>query len=431
MWRPILPGSSLKGAIRTALLDQVNGDASLQQVPDRRTGGMRRENNQELQQRLFDYRAGQFHLDPMRLVQLGDAADVRSADTLGTEIRYAVNRKRQPVLKDGRELASMAENLRQVIECIPPLRPRAFGGLLTLQELGKLTGAKLPDPDLRWRLTDIAAACNAFYRPQLDDELAQLASRGYLDTRWAQTVQQILTTHGAALAANRAFLLRLGFHSGAESVTLNGVRDIKIMQGKDPKTGKTRFEYLPVTKTIWLAAHDIQERRELLPFGWVLVETAAVGQALPSWPAELLTATADYSADERRWLQTITGRRAALQVALEQLRAREMAQLAAAEVAQREAEVAAAQLASLSAEARQLAQLRELLARDRAANVKQAGGELSNTLVELLKMAQDSWPAADCAALAALAEEIYAFVGWPSKQKKAARQAQIQALRGK
>ena len=53
--RPILPGSSLKGAIRTALLDSVNGGDSLCQVNDRRTGRTRKENNQELQQRLFHY----------------------------------------------------------------------------------------------------------------------------------------------------------------------------------------------------------------------------------------------------------------------------------------------------------------------------------------------------------------------------------------
>jgi len=229
----------------------------LRQVQDRRTGRERPENNQELQNRLFEYRAGRFEQDPMRLVQLGNAADVRPPETLGTEIRYAVNRKRQPVTKDGRELAAQAENLRQVIECLPSLRPRAFRGLLSLQDLGGLAGPKLPAPDLRWTFEELADACQTFYRPILERELQELGSRGYLDATWRAAIRQILDAQQPAFAARRAFLLRVGFHSGAESVTLNGVRSIKINMGRDPQTGRTRYEDLPVTKTIWLAAQEI------------------------------------------------------------------------------------------------------------------------------------------------------------------------------
>jgi len=144
--RPILSGSSLKGAIRTALLDLVNdGEAP-----------RRGERNRDLQQRLFRYR--QFDLDPMRLVQIGDARDLTPAETYATEVRYAVNRKRQPVLKDGREIAAQAENLRQVLECVPPLRPQAFSGQLGVQDVTGLSSRKLPDPQLRWTFADIAAA---------------------------------------------------------------------------------------------------------------------------------------------------------------------------------------------------------------------------------------------------------------------------------
>lgn len=59
---PILPGSSLKGAIRTALLDGINHGRSLQG----------QEKNLNLQQRLFQY--DKFEQDPMRLVQLADAS---------------------------------------------------------------------------------------------------------------------------------------------------------------------------------------------------------------------------------------------------------------------------------------------------------------------------------------------------------------------
>ena len=64
---PILPGSSLKGAIRTALLNQEN------------EGRGRRDNekSQDLQQRLFGYR--RFEKDPMRLVHVSDAMSAGGA----------------------------------------------------------------------------------------------------------------------------------------------------------------------------------------------------------------------------------------------------------------------------------------------------------------------------------------------------------------
>lgn len=424
--RPILPGSSLKGAIRTALLDRCNAGASL--LPEERNRPSP-QGNLALQQRLFHYRPNAFDHDPMRLVQIGDAADQRPAASIGTEIRYAVNRKRQPVLKDGRELAAMAENLRQVLECVPPLRPRAFLGGLTLQDPGALDSPKLPDPRLRWTFADLAGACNAFYRPILNGEQRELRQRGYLDDDWLATVTKILASRQADLDANRAFLLRVGRHSGAESVTLNGVRDIKINMGRDPQTGKTRYENHPAAKTVWLAAHDIQDRRDLLPFGWLLVEAVPDGHAFAPWPTELLDATASYAAAEPDWLTAMQTRRDELQARRDEQRARDQAQREAEERAQQAAAQQAALLASLSVEGRQLAMLHELLERDRRANARLAGGELASSLVSLLKDAHASWPAAECLALAALAEEIYAFTGWPSGQKKRDRKQQIQALR--
>lgn len=424
--RPILPGSSLKGAIRTALLDQVNAGASLRPEERNRPSP---QGNLALQQRLFHYQPNEFDRDPMRLVQIGDAADQRPAATIGTEIRYAVNRKRHPVLKDGREIDAMAQNLRQVLECVPPLRARAFLGSLTLQDPGALDSPKLPR--LRWSFTDLAHACNAFYRPILERERRELRSRGYLNGDWLATVEQILASHQGDLDANRAFLLRVGRHSGAESVTLNGVRDIKINMGKDPQTKRNRYENLPEAKTVWLAAHDIQDRRDLLPFGWILIEAVQDGQTFVPWPSDLTDTTAVYTIAEPDWIAAMQARRDELQTRAAEQRARDQAQREADEQAQRAAAQQAALFASLSEEGRQLATLRELLERDRRADARLAGGELASALVGLLKQAQDAWPASECVTLADLAEEIYSFIGWPASKKKRERKEQIQALRDK
>jgi CRISPR-associated protein Csm5 len=420
--RPILPGSSLKGAVRTALLDRVNAGEGL---PQQERSLRPQQQNQALQQRLFRYREfDKFEQDPMRLVQLGDALNQSATDLYATEVRYAVNRKRYPVMKNGHELLSQAENLRQVLECVPPLRPRAFLGRLTIQDPGELHSQKLPDPTLRWTLADIAAACNDFYRPIFDREREELQGRGYLDSAWSQAVDRVLGVMHEAITPNRAFLLRIGRHSGAESVTLNGVRRIKIMQGKGEKP-----EYLSEVKTFWLAAREIQDRRHLLPFGWVLVECAREGETFSPWPTERMAALESYSREAVSWRQRTEDRRTELRNRLTAEKAREAERQQAEKQAQEEEKARAARWAELSEEQQAIENLREQFVADRAAGHKPAGGALANRLAELLREAV-TWKQAESALLAALAEQIYGFVGWGSGKKKKEKRARIEKLKG-
>jgi CRISPR-associated protein Csm5 len=289
--QPVLFGSSIKGAIRTALLDEVNGGARLQQVEDRRTRKFRDENNQELQNRLLQYRAGKFELDPLRLVQLADAAWTGEAGLPAAQVYLAVNRKKAPVVDaQGKLRKSRAEagDLYQILECVPSLHYRAFSGQLNLQsvagvdERDQRNNRRLPAADLRFDAARIAQACNDFYLPIFADECQLLMQRGYLDAAWYHTVQQLL--EASAVQRGEAFLLRVGRHSGAESVTLNGVRTIKILQGKDAKP-----EQRDAAKTVWLAADTQDQSKNLLPFGWLLVEIQPLATGVSDWP-ELKTA---------------------------------------------------------------------------------------------------------------------------------------------
>lgn len=268
---PIIPGSSIKGAIRTALLDDVNDGQPLQQVEDRRTHKWRKENNQELQERLMQ---GKFATDPMRLLNVGDAS-YQTPVLFGSEIRFAVDRKKREVLKDGKPVQSQAEakNLYQLLECLAALRYRSFGGSLTVQDLGNLDArGKTPDKTLRWTIQDIATACNDFYLKQFEKELAILKERRYLHPDWEKLANQVQNgVIKRKLDGGKAFLLRVGRHSGAESVTVNGVRNIKILEGKGAD-GRQKSSYQPEAKTVWLAADSHDTRSGMLPFGWVLVE---------------------------------------------------------------------------------------------------------------------------------------------------------------
>ncbi len=409
----ILPGSGLKGAIRTALLDAVNDGQSLPAALRRD-----RQKNQRLQEQLFGYTMGKLEHDPLRLVALGDAY-LTAPEGFATQVRFAVNRKKDAVFLGGQEMDSQAERqgLYQLLECLPPLLPRAFEGSLTIRDTGGLASPKWPS--LRFGFPEIALACNRHYRPLLAAELRLLKSRGFLDNDWEQALAQVLTGPIAqALEQNRAFLLRVGRHSGAEAVTLAGVRDIKIMRGP-----REQPDWLDHAKTVWLASDERLAQRHLLPFGWLLVEPWQQDQDLSPWPE---VAFAHGIGD---WKRQVGERQAQLAGALAQSRQQEQERAdAQAAAAQAEAE-RQARLASMTAEERAVATIRALLDRDRTAGRKEAGGELANALMQALKQAESAWSGPVCRQLADLADEVYGFIGWPASKKKQERKALIQAVR--
>jgi CRISPR-associated protein Csm5 len=288
--KPVLYGSSLKGAIRTALLDGVNRGARANE----------RKGLHEFQGRIFQYydserRRLQLERDPMRLIQLADAR-WRGPKTLPpTRVHFAVNRKRAPVVDERGVLRkSQADNLYQILECISPGLYRGFAGNLTLQSLSALAdrfAGSVPASALRFSIQQIVRACNAFYQRILENELQKMHERGYVEDAWVKGILHLLHTSKERLERGEAFLLRVGRHSGAESVTLNGVRSIKIIRGKDSE-GKMRTNQSANALTWWLAAQDKDQMQELLPFGWLFIEVVPDGQDAADWePLQSLCAT--------------------------------------------------------------------------------------------------------------------------------------------
>jgi len=257
--QPLFPGSSIKGAIRTALLDKENNGKK----------PYARIKNQKFQS---DILQGSFHTDPFRLISISDAHWQSDHSLPTSQIQFAVNRKREPVMKDGVLIQSQAEksNLYQLLECIPAIGGQLLQGTIQIQDVSQIKqdDNKLPKQVNQWDIKDIAQACNAFYYDLFQKELYQLKQRGYVQQGWLDKIEQLLAQGlFKRMDEGEVFLLRVGRHSGAEALTLNGVRSIKIMQGRG---NKPAWEDKP--KTWWLAANEISEKTNMLPFGWVLVE---------------------------------------------------------------------------------------------------------------------------------------------------------------
>ena len=264
--QPVIPGSSLKGAIRTALLNSINKGEPFTNEEARREKNA----NAMLQKRLFKY--NNLEDDPMRLIHVDDTHSVHN-DGCHTEIRFAVNRPRNET-KPGQTKRSMAEDkgLYQLLETLPELDVRKFQSRLMIQDVKSIKQTdKLSEKQHHWTIEQIVRSCNQFYSPLLSQELRTVSQRNYVAPEWKQRMKKLLDGIKPLLLSNNAMLLRVGRHSGAEAVTLNGVRNIKINLGKD-KSGKNKYEYKAEPRTLWLAADAEASRSEMTPFGWVLIE---------------------------------------------------------------------------------------------------------------------------------------------------------------
>ena len=262
---PYIPGSSFKGAIRTAMLDHLNLERKPSWDDNVQKG------TSKLEARLLGHgdEPNKFERSPLRLLKIADLMPATHAEP-ARRVMFGVNRKKKQVIKDGQELQPKGIAARK--ECILHGQYRAFVADAVLLSLNPHNDSKTtPVPELRpTDFRTIAQQSNAHNQIRLRREMSILDSRGLVNPVWKQSIDALLAGDvGKKLAAGDAFLIRLGRYGGAESKTLSGegVASIKIMgaKGQPPAFEST-------TKTVWLAAEREDEQKHLLPFGWAVVE---------------------------------------------------------------------------------------------------------------------------------------------------------------
>ena len=372
-----LPGSSLKGAMRTAWLDKINNGRP----------GQSGEKASALEARLLD--GGKFETDPFRLVRVGDAQGAAVA----SQVVFSTNHKKREVVRDGVLLLGRGPTARR--ECVAPAQWAALRFDLSLDGLaGQHIDRKTPAPAGRigdWQR--LAAACQRYYLPRLRVLLDLLDTRRLAHPAWLAGVRALLSELAPQMARGEVVLLRAGRHSGAESVTLDGVRDIKIMKG--PKE-QPAYSSEGAT-TVWLAAHDETARSDMQPFGWLLLHRDGVElPALQAWCA--LQAKPEMAAAQTRLAQA-RDQAQRDRVARDGQVAEQQARL---EAERQAAEHAAQRRQSLSPEGRAVADLEARLLAHTSAKKQAIGGALWPAVAQLMA-ASSAWAEpADRLALAAL-----------------------------
>jgi len=371
---PFMPGSSLKGAMRTAILDAINNGRPLAATD----GGKAR----AMEKRLLE---GDFAADPLRLLKISDTLPQTD---IGRKIVFCVNRKKRKVLKDGQEIQSKGVATRK--EVIVQGQYRALQADLTLHDLqDREQGKDLPVRHLRpTDMRRIALDCNRYYEKILLQELAVLEERRFVTDAWVAWIRQTLREDlRVKLDRGDVFLLRVGRYTSAEAKTLEGVRSIHIPQAKQPKD-----KHVTSAHTVWLAADSEQADSDMLPFGWLLVEID---------PQDILPQLRESLAGQARShpnMQALRARFMAERAAAEERKAQAARERAKAEaLAQAALATAAAQAverAAMSPNSRTIADLQKTL--DQAIRQKQPSGPLFDQTFAVLRAAlEPAWSPAE------------------------------------
>lgn len=224
---PYIPGSSLKGAIRTALMSKRNKQKPLDKTLLKK--------GSDAERILYNYEDPT--TDPFKALKLQDCCATASFFTrIGTT---------ENVKKDRDE--ATGQGVSTYMEYIPP--ETSFEGSLSLI---KYVGQS----SFNETIETIREACNDFYYKILGNNESDQTHTHKIDASLFEKAKILI-------GKPNSFLISLGKHGGAESKTIDGLRKIKIMQrkGKPPRTQDSSTTY-------WFA----NDETERLPFGWCVVE---------------------------------------------------------------------------------------------------------------------------------------------------------------
>jgi CRISPR-associated protein Csm5 len=214
--KPVIPGSSLKGAIRTALLNKRLADlpdGEYQRLHDN-TNLQDRRADESLQKRLLNYRDPKD--DPLRCVAVGDCPfPVKDTQLVGLMKNVSVS-------KSGDEIFSI-EKLQIQAEI---LRGRLLGGKAK-GDFSLTLDLELPNQIVRGErliqnavsMEEIVTACNGFYLSAFEDEYKTFYQNAL---EGAEIAGQLRKALGEVRGQKDRFVLRLGRWSQVESMTYTG-----------------------------------------------------------------------------------------------------------------------------------------------------------------------------------------------------------------
>lgn len=251
---PYIPGSSVKGALRTALLQHLVNTSHIKISSNDIERDRRFAANLEKQ-----FFGKDFHLSPLRLLKI---SDFMSANQLRHEIIFSKNFP----YEQGK---SGAPDTRQ--EVISELQFRSLTASVTLQARENRTARRKGEevdlmPKKSYTIQEVAEFCNDFYLKQLRSQVTDRRLKDVWEKTWLQKITALLedSDFQRRIQSNQAFILRLGRFGGKASKVL-----------------EQAFAHKP-PKTTCLSAR-LDNKKNSIPFGWAVVEIEQSSKNLETW----------------------------------------------------------------------------------------------------------------------------------------------------
>ena len=266
---PYIPGSSLKGCLKTFWMSENNRHS---EMPIKRNCS-----DAPGKFDLKDFEKSQlnagFSEDPFRFVKISDLYPVKNDKVFDSMMMYAVMFPKKSDSQQDQNKASKRASLTVALEVIP--KGNIFEGVITLDD----QEAYPKDKQVRKiSMEGLMQRSQGYYRLNRKSKDKQ-GNEKPVPSKTKREIN-VLKEIGGAVDFNCAkelwervdkdcFLVRLGHHSSAEFITIDGCRSIKITppQVKQPV-------YSDHSTTIWLASSKKKpdSPRELQPFGWALLD---------------------------------------------------------------------------------------------------------------------------------------------------------------
>lgn len=243
--QPYIPGSSLKGSLRTAYLNLLARETRSAQSPVKKS--------KDLEERLL---GGSFFSDPLRFLHISDL----QPKEVSRKIVYSVNKKKKVSKYE-------PQGPFQILEAIQP-RSVFEGTVEIVSPIGKAADLRVADSLNSLNPLKLFNAVKNFYIKSLFPEEEEIAQN------IGTNLDLVKEGKDQSEKDESLHLVRIGRHSGAEAVTIEGHRNIKIMQKKGEKP-----KYEDHSTTVWLASDKRKPNNtaNLLPFGWALLKFAKAG----------------------------------------------------------------------------------------------------------------------------------------------------------
>jgi len=249
--QPIIPGSSLKGALRTGYLEKLlreHSDApkikelksKIDKVNIKTPSKEIKTLFNDLGKKLLSYTNPAN--DPFKSVKISDLIPVNS---ISTKILYQVN--------VSKEKGETKGGLTLPLEIIPS--GAHFEGNLVIDY--KSNNDKLQIKE-KIKFEELLNSTHKHFLSILKQEYTLCKNLNF-------KVIPLTKSHQNAIKEKKAILIKIGKHSGAEAMTLDGIRKILI------KKSGNRKEYKESSTTIWLASENKNNISNAMPFGWAIL----------------------------------------------------------------------------------------------------------------------------------------------------------------